>query len=237
VVLVHGTFGDMRDNWDSLSPLLYDYGYCVFAFNYGGPSGDVIQGIDDIPSGAAQLSAFVDQVLAATGTSKVDIVGHSQGGMMPRYYIGFLGGAAKVHTLVGLAPSSHGTTLDGLVTLAQNTGTQGLVNSLVSAACTACAQQETGSDFMNTLGSLPDTTPGVNYTVIETEYDAVVTPYQSSFLSGSGVDDIDLQQQCPVDFTGHVGIAFDPNALGDVLNALDPANPVWVPCTWYSPGL
>ena len=54
----------------------------------------------------------------ATGASQVDIVGHSQGGMMPRYYIKFLGGAAKVHTLVGLAPSNHGTTLDGLFTLA-----------------------------------------------------------------------------------------------------------------------
>ena len=134
-------------------------------------------------------------------------------------------------------PSVARTTLDGLVTLAQNTGTQGLTNSLVSAACAACVQQETGSSFMNTLSSVPDTAAGVNYTVIETEYDSVVTPYQSSFLGGSGVHDIDLQQQCAVDFTGHVGIAFDPNALGDVLNALDPANPVWVPCVWYSPGL
>ena len=33
--------------------------------------------------------------------------------MMPRYYLKFLGGAAKVHTLVGLAPSNHGTDLDG----------------------------------------------------------------------------------------------------------------------------
>jgi hypothetical protein len=51
------------------------------------------------------------------------------------------------------------------------------------------------------------------------------------------VHNIDLQQQCPLDFSGHIGIAFDPNALGDVLTALDPAHPVSVPCTWYSPGL
>ena len=38
--------------------------------------------------------------------------------MMPRYYLKFLGGASKVNTLVGLAPSNHGTTLDGLFTLA-----------------------------------------------------------------------------------------------------------------------
>ena len=35
--------------------------------------------------------------------------GHSQGGMMPRYYLKFLGGASKVDDLVGLAPSNHGT--------------------------------------------------------------------------------------------------------------------------------
>ena len=66
----------------------------------------------------AALRRFVNQVLAATGAHKVDIVGHSQGGMMPRYYIKNLGGASKVNTLVGLAPSNHGTTLEGLFTLA-----------------------------------------------------------------------------------------------------------------------
>ena len=53
------------------------------------------------------------RVLAATGAAKVDLVGHSQGGMMPRYYLKFLGGAALVNRLVALAPSNHGTTLDG----------------------------------------------------------------------------------------------------------------------------
>ena len=33
VVLVHGTFADMSDSWQALSPLLYDNGYCVFALN------------------------------------------------------------------------------------------------------------------------------------------------------------------------------------------------------------
>ncbi len=59
----------------------------------------------------------MQKVLAATGAKQVDIVGHSQGGMMPRYYLRFLGGAAKVETLVGLAPSNHGTTVNGLFTL------------------------------------------------------------------------------------------------------------------------
>src|SRR5690349_2882503 len=39
VILVHGTFGDMSDSWQALSPLLYDNGYCVFALNYGSYNG------------------------------------------------------------------------------------------------------------------------------------------------------------------------------------------------------
>jgi hypothetical protein len=53
-----------------------------FALDYGGTDGNPIQGYGPIES-AQQLSSFVDKVLAATGASKVDIVGHSQGGMMP----------------------------------------------------------------------------------------------------------------------------------------------------------
>src|SRR6185437_14426685 len=76
VVLVHGTFGDMTDSWQALSPLLANHGYCVFALNYGGAAGSIFQGYEEIAAGAGQLSAFIDQVLSATGAAKVDIVGH-----------------------------------------------------------------------------------------------------------------------------------------------------------------
>jgi hypothetical protein len=52
----------------------------------------------------------------------------------------------------------------------------------------------------------------------------------SAFLSGSGVTQITLQSQCPLDQSDHLEIAADPVALADVLNALDPAHPVHVPC-------
>jgi triacylglycerol esterase/lipase EstA (alpha/beta hydrolase family) len=225
VVLVHGTFADMADSWQALSPLLYDNGYCVFALNYGSYDGSGSLGVDatgDIANSAQQLSSFVNQVLAATGADRVDIVGHSQGGMMPRYYIKFLGGAAKVHTLVGLAPSNNGTTLNGLFTLASYF--PGANAAL--AACPACAEQEAGSSFITKLNAGGETSPSVSYTVIESDNDEVVTPYTSAFLpAASNVTNILLQNQCSLDQGEHLSMPYDHIADADVLTALDPADP------------
>ncbi len=232
VVLVHGTFGNMTDSWEALSPLLANAGYCVFALNYGGSSAtNPIQATGPIETSAAQLSAFVDKVLAATHAAKVDIVGHSQGGMMPRYYIRFLGGAAKVDTLVGLSPSNHGTTLFGLTTLESAFGVTGSL-----PGCAACGEQMAGSAFLTKLNAGHETEPGVHYTVIETRYDDVVTPYTSAFLSGPDVHNVTLQNGCPADLGDHLAIIYDRRALAFVENALDPAHPVAVPCTLVLPG-
>ncbi len=230
VILVHGTFGDMSDSWQALSPLLIDNGWCVFALNYGSYDGSGAIGIDGtgpIEQSAQQLAAFVDQVRTATGASQVDLVGHSQGGMMPRYYLKNLGGAAKVHTLVGLAPSNHGTTLNGLFTLA----TYFPGSNATLAACPACAEQEAGSPFMTALNARGETQPGVSYTVIESANDEVVTPYWSAFLTGPGVTNITLQRQCILDQGEHLSMPYDHIADADVLTALDPAHPRHPACT------
>jgi len=225
VILVHGTFADMSNSWQALSPLLYDNGYCVFAFNYGSDSGSGALGIyavGEIANSARELSGFVNRVLAATGTSQVDLVGHSQGGMMPRYYLKFLHGDAAVHTLVGLAPSNHGTTLAGFFPGAK---------MFLGALCNACAEQEVDSVFLTALNAAGDTVPGVNYTVIGTRYDQVVTPYTSAFLSGPNVQNILVQEQCILDRGEHLSMPYDHIADADVLNALDPAHPVHPACT------
>jgi triacylglycerol esterase/lipase EstA (alpha/beta hydrolase family) len=234
VILVHGTFADMSDSWQALSPLLYDNGYCVFALNYGSYDGSGSLGVyatGPIATSAAQLATFVNRVLKATGASQVDIIGHSQGGMMPRYYVKFLGGAANVHTLIGLAPSNHGTTLDGLFTLASYFPGA----SAALAGCPACADQEAGSSFLNHLNSGGDTVPGVDYTVIESKNDEVVTPYQSAFLSGPNVTNITLQDQCALDQGEHLSMPYDHIADADVLTALDPQQPVKPACTPVAP--
>ncbi|MER6303916.1 alpha/beta fold hydrolase [Kitasatospora sp. NPDC001539] len=236
VVLVHGTFANRYENWLALSPLLKDLGYCVFALDYGTVPGITstgsglllpIGGLGAVSDSAAQLAHFVDLVRSATGAAKVDIVGHSQGGMMPNYYLKFLGGASKVDTLVGLAPSNHGTTLDGITNLAPYFPG---VADLIYTVCQACRDQAVGSDFNATMASRPDTVPGVRYTVISTLYDEVVTPWRTQFLNGPDVDNQVLQNHCPLTLAEHVAIAFSPTALHLVANALDPAHATPVLC-------
>ena len=99
VVLVPGTFESMEKNWSTLSPYLKSQGYCVFALNYGQTNG--VYATAPVKDSAQQLAPFVDAVRSATGTRQVDLVGHSQGGMMPRYWMKFLGGAPKVDELIG----------------------------------------------------------------------------------------------------------------------------------------
>jgi triacylglycerol esterase/lipase EstA (alpha/beta hydrolase family) len=163
----------------------------------------------------------------------VDIVGHSQGGMMPRWYLRFLGGRKKVDTLVGLAPSSHGTDLNGFTNIASQFGGP----DSVAQYCPACVQQMAGSDFMNALNAGGDTERGVRYTVISTVHDEVVTPYQTQFLTGPNVTNITLQDVCVLDRVDHVGMIYDHVALRLVLNALDPLHPVPPVCTPVLPGV
>jgi triacylglycerol lipase len=215
VVLVHGTFADMTISWNLISPALKQQGYCVFALDYGQRATQRIQ------DSATELSRFVARVRRATGAAKVSIVGHSQGGMMPRYYLKFLSGAGKVSDLIGLAPSNHGTTTP----LARPAGQYG--------SCPACTQQIAGSAFLRRLNA-GDETPGrVSYTQIETSHDEVVTPFRSAFLEpGPRTTNVLLQDACPLDLSEHVGIIYDPAALQWIENALGrsgPASPSFNP--------
>jgi triacylglycerol esterase/lipase EstA (alpha/beta hydrolase family) len=222
VVLVHGTAENMFNNWQAMSPALKAAGYCVYAFNYGSYNGSGtigVYGLNFIERSAQELQAYVDSVLAQTGASKVDLVGHSQGGMMPRYYVKNLGGGSKVDDLVGLSPSNHGTTNP----FAPALGT----------TCPACAQQAAGSPFITQLNS-GDESPGpVSYTNVVTRYDEVVTPYTSGYLAPDAqVTNITLQDKCPNDTSEHLRTPYDPPAIAITLDALahsGPADPGYQP--------
>jgi triacylglycerol esterase/lipase EstA (alpha/beta hydrolase family) len=229
VVLVHGTLGNSVDNWLGLAPYLVKRGYCVFSLDYGQlPGAPFFYGLGPIEDSAHQLSDYVDRVLAATGAAETDVVGHSQGGVMPRYYLKFLGGADKVHSLIALAPTNHGTTLNGLTRLLDYF--PGARKAFEEKA-PGLTDQIAGSDFMRKLNEGGDTVPGVQYTVITTKYDELVTPHGSEFLSGPNVRNIVVQDMCVLDLSEHLAIGLtDRLAFHETANALDPAHATPTTC-------
>lgn len=221
VILVPGTFETMERNFINLSPMLKEKGYCVFSLNYGEQNGLPASG--PIEDSAEELKIFVNNVLELTGAEKVSIIGHSQGGMMPRYYMKNLGGSNQVEDLIGLVPSNHGTK-----------GVAGFTNLTTTGAdvtsCTACHQQSSDSQFIANLNKGAETLGSTSYTVITTRNDEVVVPYTSAFLSGPDekVENITIQDYYPYDQIEHQNIAQDPLAFNFVFDALaheGPADP------------
>lgn len=228
VVLVNGTFDNQSFNWTAMAPALANAGYCVYTFNYGRVWWtSSFRSLGDIPTSARELGRFVDHVLGATGAKEVDLVGYSQGGMMPNWYLKELGGAPKVDQLIGLAPSNHGTTISGTNVLLGAFP----VTTLLAWMTPALNQQLVGSDFLRRLHATPDTVAGVRYSVIATEHDIAVTPWRSQFLQGPDVRNLTVQDTCPSDPVGHLGMPYDPTVIQLTLNELDRANPTPVVCS------
>lgn len=228
VVLIHGTFANRYDNWYSLSPALARQGYCVFAVQYGNTltGGPLIGGLGHIRDSVTELARFVDDVVAATGVTGVDLVGHSQGGLLAEYYTKFVG-AARVHDVVALSPPTHGTTVDGIATLEQELG----ITPVMAAACQACPEMFPDSPVVAALNSGRVTVPGIGYTVIETVHETVVTPApEAAFIREPGVHNLLVQSYCPADPADHGGLAYDPTTRQLILDALDPAHAVPATC-------
>ena len=236
VVLVHGTDDNKDTTWGVLGPQLAQRGYCAFSLTYGAlPDapvvGTVVGGLMPIEYSAVELQSFVDKVLATTGAAKVDIVGYSQGSMVPTYYAKKLGGGNKINRYVSLAPVWNGTNLDGLADFyAILRALQlGSLTSLLTN-CLACPELLTGSDFLSEMHEGGIFLPSITYTNIVTRYDHNIVPYTSGLGTGPNVTNVVLQDTCPGDHITHIGLATDPNAIGQVFNALDPGHAVAVPC-------
>ena len=178
----------------------------MWAFDYGADDVTLqnmipsVKAIADLDDSAAEIADQVDYVREVTGSDKVNLVGHSQGGMHIKTYTQMHDGADHVSHAVALGGNFHGTTLNG----------QGEALSKIIAfaprlaaflASTAGIQQVVGSEFMKRLNALPDTAPGVLYTSIYSPGDTTVTPNSSSQLAlGDGADvvNLDLGEVCGV---------------------------------------
>ncbi|MFF7197923.1 esterase/lipase family protein [Streptomyces sp. NPDC008079] len=109
VVMLHG-FVDNRSVFTLLRRSLLHHGWTrVDALNYSPLTCDI--------RGAAELlGRHVERICAESGHSRVDLVGHSLGGLIARYYVQRLGGDARVRTLVTLGTPHTGTRVVPLLT-------------------------------------------------------------------------------------------------------------------------
>ncbi|GAA3235934.1 alpha/beta hydrolase [Pseudonocardia petroleophila] len=231
VVLVHGLGANKSVNWQTMSPLLANEGYCVFALTYGTAlAGEQVGGLLPMEQSAEQLDAFVDGVLEATGAERVDLVGHSEGTLMPQYWLQFLGGDAVTDDYVAVTPLYDGTLADPLpvAALADALGVRDVAGAPVALACGSCPQFISGSDYLERMAQAGTRVEGVDYTTIMTRYDQLVVPYTSGELEGA--TNIVVQDGCEIDLSDHLSIIFSERTGALILNALDPENARDVPC-------
>ncbi len=165
-------------------------------------------GFGDIVASAQALKTRVEQVLAFTGATKVDLVGHSEGGLVSRYYLKYLGGTAKVGRYVSLGTPQHGTALANLGTF--------FLNCL---SIVACQQMAAGSAFLGTLNAGDDTPGSVAYTAIFTAEDELVRPVWNASLDDGATNAL-LQNFCWLRVVGHLGLIIDGSVYGLVRTAL-----------------
>jgi pimeloyl-ACP methyl ester carboxylesterase len=111
VLVIHGYLAT-RGSLHLLEEHLAKRGHVVMSFRFGPIN------LGDIRRSAEHVAKKVESIVAQTGVAKVDIVGHSMGGLVGLYYVKRLGGGRRVRRLVLLGTPARGTwsALFGLVT-------------------------------------------------------------------------------------------------------------------------
>ena len=163
IVFVHGLSGS-ASGWDDWVADFEADGYSsseLFAWSYDWTQSNVTT--------ASQLATEVKSVLAQTGASKVDIVGHSMGTLSSRYFLKNLSGTSYVDHFVSVAGVNHGTS----------------VASLCGWLYTSCKEMQTGSSFLTALNSGDETPGSVSYAAYWSDCDEAINPDTSAELSGA----------------------------------------------------
>lgn len=190
VLLIHGFLGT-RGSMFSLEHRLASEGICVFSFNLG------TFNTRDIRRSAFLIHRKIEQILAQAPVSRIDIVGHSMGGLIGLYYVKKLGGHEKVRKLIMMGSPLRGTwvALAGIATL-----------GLWSASSW---QLLPGSDFLEELqqGRLP---PDVDYYHIAAVRDWVC-PLERTRMEGIRQIDVPL---------GHSSLVISDKVYEHIVDAL-----------------
>ncbi len=175
---------------------------------------------------AAQYVVYAIRTMHAESHRRVDLLGYSQGGMLPRWSLKYWPSLRRdVNDYVAIDPSNHGTV------------------DAITVCLLRCApaiwQQRDHSAFLNALNRGPETWPGISYTVIYSHADEVVVPNlsangSSSLHTGRGrIRNIAVQSICRLDLSDHLAMGtYDPVAYDLAIDAFThrgPAKPGRVP--------
>lgn len=168
---------------------------------------------------AGEYLVYALRTMSSAAHRQVDVVGWSQGGMVPRWALRFWPDTRDlVDDLVGLSASNHGT-----------------VDADVACALScnpSFHQQASQSRFLQALNSGAESFAGIDYTVAYTQDDEVVVPNagpapSSALRTGAGViANIALQEVCPGHLADHFTIgSSDAVGYAIVVDALDHDGP------------
>lgn len=207
VLMVHGTFTHGMENygWNYLGELPQrDIDACYVDL----PN----RSLDDIQIASEYVVFAIRKMNRQSGGRRIDIIGHSQGGLEPRWALRFWPSLRPiVSDLVTLATPNHGTAL----------------GNFGGAACEACFQMAQTSNFIGALNSGDETPGNVEYTNIYTTLaDELVQPASSAATTGA--TNINIQSVCPARLVDHVSIVADRAVLAMVLDALTNRGPTAV---------
>ncbi|MFF7010031.1 lipase family alpha/beta hydrolase [Streptomyces fimicarius] len=153
----------------------------------------------DIRAAAGLLGRHVEEICARTGHHRVDIVGHSLGGLIARYYVQRLGGDRRVRTLVTLGTPHGGTAV------APGAGIHPIVR-----------QMRAGSSVIEELRA---PAPGCRTRFVSfwSELDQVMVPADTACVDHPDLDAVNVR----VTGIGHLALPVHPTVAAAIREALD----------------
>ncbi|KAK7996353.1 hypothetical protein PG989_004393 [Apiospora arundinis] len=225
VILLHALLANPAVDLNLLQQEMKKQNYCTFTVLYGTqPLAPWIGGLGDMRESSQTIADFVLEVVKKTGSDKVDLVGHSEGGVMALYVPMRHPEAAKhVDHVVSLGPAVHGAQYYGLTNLWYAGGevTREIASGMLDLlGCQACDDMATGGNIYNDFKSTSKIAQdGNKVTVIMSQHDTLVAP-EVSRVEEKGVRNVMVQDTCPDDTVGHAYLAWDTSVWGLVFNAL-----------------
>ncbi|MBM7437146.1 triacylglycerol lipase [Streptomyces sp. HB132] len=153
----------------------------------------------DIRTAAELLDRHVEEICARTGHHEIDIVGHSLGGLIARYYVQRLGGDRRVRTLVTLGTPHGGTAAAPLA------GAHPIVR-----------QMRSGSDLIEELRR-PAPNCRTRFISFWSELDRVMLPVETACVDHPDLDAVNVR----VTGIGHLALPVHPAVASAIRQALE----------------